>query len=41
MRTPSGQLYGADSAFKLGKDSNGTANFRVDEHAGTANFDTN
>ena len=40
MRTPSGQLYGADSAFKLGKDSNGTANFRVDEHAGSANIDT-
>ena len=40
MRTPSGQLYGADSAFKLGKDGNGTASFRVDEPAGTANVDT-
>ncbi len=40
MRTPSGQLYGADSAFRLGKDGNGTAGFRVDEPAGTASFDT-
>ena len=40
MRTPSGQLYGADSAFKLGRDGNGTANFRVDEPDGTASFDT-
>jgi len=39
-RTAAGQIYGADSAFKLGKDGNGTANFRVDEPAGTANFDT-
>ncbi len=40
MRTPNGQLYGADSIFKLGKDGSGTASFRVDEPAGTANFDT-
>ena len=40
MRTPNGQLYGADSAFKLGNDGNGTASFRVDEPAGTANVDT-
>ncbi len=40
MRTSSGQLYGADSAFRLGKDGNGTAGFRVDEPAGTASFDT-
>lgn len=40
MRTPNGQLYGADSVFKLGKDGSGTANFRVDEPAGTMNFDT-
>ena len=40
MRTPNGQLYGADSIFKLGKEGNGTANFRVDEPASTANFDT-
>ena len=39
-RSATGQSYGADSAFKLGKDGNGTANFRVDEPAGTANFDT-
>ncbi len=40
IRSPDGQSYGADSAFKLGKDGTGTANFRVDEPAGTANFDT-
>lgn len=40
MRTPNGQLYGADSIFKLGKDGSGTANFRIDEPAGTAKFDT-
>jgi hypothetical protein len=39
-RTAAGQIYGADSAFKLGKDGNGTASFRVDEPAGTANIDT-
>ena len=27
MRTPIGQVYGDDGAFKLGKDSKGTANF--------------
>ncbi len=40
MRTPNGQLYGADSVFKLGKDGSGIANFRVDEPAETAKFDT-
>ena len=39
-RTAAGQIYGADGTFKLGKDGTGTANFRVDEPAGTANFDT-
>ncbi len=39
-RSAAGQIYGADSAFKLGQDGNGTANFRVDEPAGTASFDT-
>ena len=40
MRAPIGQVCGDDGAFKLCKDSNGTANFRVDEHTGSANFDT-
>ena len=40
MRTSSGQLYGAGGTFKLGKDGNGIANFRVDETANTAAFDT-
>ena len=40
LRTPNGQLYGADSAFKLDRDGSGTAQFRVDEPNGTANFDT-
>ncbi len=40
MRTPNGQLYGADSVFKLGKDGSGIADFRVDEPAETAKFDT-
>jgi hypothetical protein len=40
LRTPDGQLYGADSAFKLGRDGSGTAQFRVDEPNGTANLDT-
>ncbi len=40
MRTSSGQLYGAGGTFKLGKDGNGIANFRVDEPANTAAFDT-
>ncbi len=40
LRTPNGQIYGADSAFKLGKDGNGTASVRVDEPADTARFDT-
>ena len=35
-----GQVYGADGAFKLGKDGNGTAAFRVDEPAGTSTFNT-
>ncbi len=39
-RTAAGQIYGADSAFKLGNNGNGTASFRVDEPAGTANVDT-
>ena len=39
-RTAAGQIYGADGTFKLGKDGNGTANFRVDEPANTAKFDT-
>ena len=38
--TKSGNIYGADGTFKLGKDGNGTASFRVDEPANTANFDT-
>jgi hypothetical protein len=40
LRTREGQIYGADGAFKLGKDGNGTAEFRVDELAGTAMFNT-
>jgi hypothetical protein len=40
-RTAAGQIYGADSAFKLGKDGNGTASFRVDEPSNTSRFDTN
>ncbi|MEQ1512365.1 MAG: hypothetical protein ABL934_06745, partial [Lysobacteraceae bacterium] len=39
-RTPNGQNYGADGTFKLGKDGNGTVNFRVDEPTDTAKFDT-
>jgi hypothetical protein len=39
-RTPTGQNYGADGAFKLGKDGNGTAAFRVDEAAGTSQANT-
>ncbi|MFZ2755165.1 MAG: XVIPCD domain-containing protein, partial [Lysobacteraceae bacterium] len=39
-RTAAGQLYGADGMFKLGKEGNGTANFRVDEPADTAAFNT-
>jgi hypothetical protein len=40
LRTREGQIYGADGAFKLGNDGNGTAAFRVDEPAGTAMFNT-
>ena len=40
QRTPNGQLYGADSAFRLGQDGNGTAQFRVDEPNGTSLFNT-
>ncbi|MBX3710707.1 MAG: hypothetical protein KF800_01905 [Lysobacter sp.] len=40
LRTREGQSYGADGAFKLGKDGNGTAAFRVDEPAGTSMFNT-
>jgi hypothetical protein len=40
LRTREGQIYGADGAFKLGKDGNGTAAFRVDEPAGTSTFNT-
>ncbi len=40
QRTPSGQLYGADSAFRLGQNGNGTAEFRVDEPNGTSLFNT-
>ena len=40
QRTRDGQVYGADGAFKLGKDGNGTAAFRVDEPAGTSMFNT-
>ena len=40
MRTPSGQIYGADGTFKLGTEGNGTANFRVDEPANTTAFNT-
>ncbi|GAA4784834.1 XVIPCD domain-containing protein [Lysobacter hankyongensis] len=39
-RTALGQVYGADGAFKLGRDGNGTAQFRVDEPNGTASADT-
>ncbi len=38
--TAAGQLYGADGTFKLGKEGNGTASFRVDEPAGTTSIDT-
>ncbi len=38
--TKAGQIYGADAGFKLGKDGNGTAAFRVDEPAGTSMFNT-
>ena len=34
------QIYGADAGFKLGKDGNGTAEFRVDQPAGTSLFNT-
>jgi hypothetical protein len=40
LRTQDGQIYGADSAFRLGREGNGTASFRVDEPANTAKFDT-
>ena len=40
LRTPEGQVYGADGAFKLGKNGNGTAAFRIDEPAGTSMFNT-
>jgi hypothetical protein len=40
LRTRDGQIYGADGAFKLGKDGSGTAAFRVDEPAGTSMFNT-
>ena len=38
--TKAGRIYGADTAFKLGKDGDGTAAFRVDEPAGTSMFNT-
>ena len=38
--TRNGNIYGADGMFKLGKDGDGTASFRVDEPANTADFDT-
>ena len=34
--TKDGSIYGADTAFKLGKNGSGTAAFRVDEPANTA-----
>ncbi|MFZ5635697.1 MAG: XVIPCD domain-containing protein, partial [Pseudomonadota bacterium] len=40
QRTPNGQLYGADGAFRLGREGNGTAAFRVDEPNGTSLFNT-
>ena len=40
LRTREGQIYGADGAFKLGSDGNGTAAFRIDEPAGTSTFNT-
>jgi hypothetical protein len=40
LRTPAGQIYGADGAFRLGREGNGTASFRIDEPANTAKFDT-
>ena len=38
--TKAGRIYGADTAFKLGKDGDGTAAFRIDEPAGTSMFNT-
>jgi len=40
LRTREGQIYGANGGFKLGKDGDGTAAFRVDEPAGTSMFNT-
>ena len=38
--TRNGSIYGADAAFKLGKDGSGTAVFRVDEPANSASAKT-
>jgi len=40
LRTREGRVFGADGGFKLGKDGDGIATFRVDEPAGTATFNT-
>ncbi|MEQ1514805.1 MAG: XVIPCD domain-containing protein, partial [Lysobacteraceae bacterium] len=38
--TKTGNIYGADGTFKLGKEGSGTAAFRVDEPNGTSLFNT-